>query len=170
MKTKIALLLAFLLGISSTPAFAAECTSSFYCYGNTASSVVRVNPRPPPIPPPNRHIVQQRRQAQLALRNHPTPRIARPAVVTPAPQARTAVPTVAHPIPRANINMPARQPSVRLPPPNHFVGNCTALTQQASALESQAVIASQHNDRQGSVMRFRDAANLRQQAVRLNCR
>ncbi|MEN9425395.1 MAG: hypothetical protein RL122_2778, partial [Pseudomonadota bacterium] len=91
MKTKIALLLALLLGIGSTPAFAAECTSSFYCYGNTASSVVRITARPPPIPPPNRRVVQQRQQAQLALRNRPTPRIARPAV-TPVPQARVTVP------------------------------------------------------------------------------
>ena len=162
MKTKIALLLAFLLGISSTPTFAAECTSSFYCYGNTASSVVRITARPPPIPPPNRHVVQQRQQAQLALRNNRlTPRIAPRPAVTPAPQARVTTP-VARVTPPNNIPRP--------PQANRVVGNCPLLLQQANALESQAVVASKQNDRQGSIMRFRDAANLRQQAARLNCR
>jgi hypothetical protein len=175
MKIMHPLLFTLLMSVGSATAWAAECTTSFYCYGSTASAVVRVNTRPPPIPPPNRRVVQQRQQAQFALRNRPTPRIARPAVATPAPQARVAAPVIARPTPRAAITVPRaqpiQQPAARapLPPPNRPVGNCAALLQQASTLESQAVLASKRNDRQGSVMRFRDAANLRQQAARFNC-
>ncbi len=109
MKIMTPLLFALLMGAGSTiplNAVAAECTSSFYCYGNTGNAVVRVVTRPPPIPPPNPRVVQQRRQAQLALRNNRTitPRIAQPAI-TPTPQRaapQRAVPQVARPTPRAN--------------------------------------------------------------------
>lgn len=163
MKTKIALLLSLLLGISITPATAAECTSSFYCYGNTANSVVRVVTRPPPIPPPNPRVVQQRRQAQLALRNRPTttPRIAaRPA--QPVIQPRAATPAPARPAPRVN-NPPS--PTVRAPAPV-ILGNCQSRNDRAAYLESQAVLASKAGDRNNSVRLFREAANVRQQACR----
>lgn len=141
MKTKLALLLSLLLVISNTPATAAECTSSFYCYGNTANSVVRITPRPPPIPPPNPRVVQQRRQAQLALRNRPTttPRIA--AQPAPAPQMRMTPRPMAVPAP---------------------ANNCQNAANRAAQVESQAVIASKRNDRQASVRLFREAARLRQ--------
>ncbi|UOG93224.1 MAG: hypothetical protein L3K52_05690 [Candidatus Thiothrix sulfatifontis] len=145
MKTKLALLLSLLLGISSTSATAAECTSSFYCYGNTANSVVRVTPRPPPIPPPNRRVVQQRQQAQLALRNRPTTtptRIATPPA--PAPQMRMAPRPMAAPAPAAPVN------------------SCQNAANRAAQIESQAVLASKRNDRQTSVRLFREAARLRQ--------
>lgn len=163
MKTKIALLLSLLLGISITPAAAAECTSSFYCYGNTANSVSRVVTRPPPIPPPNPRVVQQRRQAQLALRNRPTttPRIAaRPA--QPVIQPRAATPAPARPAPRVN-NPPS--PAVRAPAPV-ILGNCQSRNDRATYLESQAVLASKAGDRNNSVRLFREAANVRQQACR----
>ncbi|MDQ5769523.1 hypothetical protein [Thiothrix subterranea] len=147
MKTKLALLLSLLLGISITPAMAAECTSSFYCYGNTANSVVRVTPRPPPIPPPNRRVVQQRQQAQLALRNRPTttpPRIATPPA--PVPQMRIA----------------PRPTAVPAPAPAAPVNSCQNAANRAAQIESQAVLASKRNDRQTSIRLFREAANLRQ--------
>jgi hypothetical protein len=179
MKIMPSVLFALMLGIVSATVLAAECTSSFYCYGNTANSVVRVATRPPPIPPPNQHVVQQRRQAQLALRNSPTPRIriTRP-TVTPAPQQRVA-PPLARPTPRALVQVapPPARPTPRalvrvapVPPPNRMAGNCQNLILQANGLESQAVIASQHNDRQRSVSLFRETANLRSQAARMNCR
>ncbi|WGZ93862.1 MAG: hypothetical protein QJT81_19060 [Candidatus Thiothrix putei] len=146
MKTKLALLLSLLLGISvTTPAMAAECTSSFYCYGNTANSVSKIVTRPPPIPPPNRRVVQQRQQAQLALRNHPTTtpqRIAAPPA--PAPQMRIAPRPMAAPAPAAPAN------------------SCQNAANRAAKIESQAVLASKRNDRQTSVRLFREAANLRQ--------
>ncbi len=151
MNTKIALLLSLFLGISITPAAAAECTSSFYCYGNTANAVVRVVTRPPPIPPPNPRVVQQRRQAQLALRNRPVPPAPQPTVranVQPSPQIARPVP------PRTR---PALQ-AVARPNPNQ----CPQRLGLASQLESQAVIAAKQNNRETSVRLFREAANLRQ--------
>ena len=164
MKPLPPLLFALMMGVNSTAATAAECTSSFYCYGNTANSVVRVATRPPPIPPPNPRVVQQRRQAQLALRNSTpiTPRIARP-ITTPAPQR--AAPT---PAPRANVRV---TPPPAAPQPSRVTGNdCQNLTRQASTLESQAVVASKQNNRQRSIRLFKEVANLRNQATRLNCR
>lgn len=156
MRTRITLLLAFLLGTASTAALAAECTSSFYCYGNTANAVVRVAPRPPPIPPPNPRVVQQRRQAQLALRNtRPAPRAMVRA--TPAPQRVVTAP--ARPAPRANVRPPAAQPS-------RNVASCQSRNDRAGYLESQAVMASKRGDRNASVSLFRDAANTRKQACR----
>lgn len=181
------LLLTLMMGVGSTAAFAAECTSSFYCYGNTANTVVRVATRPPPIPPPNQRVVQQRRQAQIAMRNSTpiTPRIARPAA-TPAPQrATTPAPprvtppqrvVVAAPVPaRAApvVARPAPRATVRVAPPaqpNRVVGNCQTFLSQASALESQAVVASKQNNRQRSVSLFKEAAKLRNKAAGMNCR
>ena len=179
MKPLSPLLFALMMGVNSTAATAAECTSSFYCYGNTANSVVRVATRPPPIPPPNPRVVQQRRQAQLALRNSTpiTPRIARPittpapqrAAPTPAPRANVRVtPPPAAPVPRANVRV---TPPPAAPQPSRVTGNdCQNLTRQASTLESQAVVASKQNNRQRSISLFKAAANLRNQATRLNCR
>ncbi len=188
------LLLTLMMGVGSTAAFAAECTSSFYCYGNTANTVVRVATRPPPIPPPNQRVVQQRRQAQIAMRNSTpiTPRIARPAA-TPAPQrATTPAPprvtppqrvVVAAPVPQRAAPVPARaapvvaRPAPRAPvrvappaQPNRVVGNCQTFFSQASALESQAVVASKQNNRQRSVSLFKEAAKLRNKAAGMNCR
>ena len=155
MKPLSPLLFALMMGVNSTAATAAECTSSFYCYGNTANSVVRVATRPPPIPPPNPRVVQQRRQAQLAMRN------SRP--ITTAPQRVAPTPT-----PRANVRV---TPAPAAPQPSRITGNnCQNLTRQASALESQAVVASKQNDRQRSISLFKAAANFRNQATRLNCR
>ncbi|OQX13484.1 MAG: hypothetical protein BWK73_11920 [Thiothrix lacustris] len=145
MKTKLALLLSLLLGISSTPATAAECTASFYCYGNTANSVSNIVTRPPPIPPPNRRVVQQRQQAQLALRNRPAPQAPQPTMranVQPAPQ-------IARPVPQA-VARPSND------------NQCPQRLGLASQLESQAVIAAKQNNRETSVRLFREAANLRQ--------
>lgn len=162
MKTKLALLLSLLLGISNTPATAAECTSSFYCYGNTANSVSKVATRPPPIPPPNPRVVQQRRQAQIALRNRPAPQqVARP---TPRVNVQPTQP-VTRPAPRANVQ-PAPQAVTRPAPqavarPNN-ANQCQQRLSLAAQLESQAVIAAKQNNRQASVRLFREAANLRQ--------
>lgn len=154
MKTKLALLLSLLLGISNTPATAAECTSSFYCYGNTANSVSKVATRPPPIPPPNPRVVQQRRQAQIALRNRPAPQqVARP---TPRVNVQPTQP-VTRPAPRANVQ-PAPQAVAK---PNN-ANQCQQRLSLAAQLESQAVIAAKQNNRQASVRLFREAANLRQ--------
>lgn len=166
MKAITPVLCAILMGVGMTAAFnasAAECTSSFYCYGNTGNAVVRVAPRPPPIPPPNPRVVQQRRQAQLALRNSaPAPRIARPAA-TPAPQRVT--PQVARPTPRANVRVatPVPRPA---PQPARAAGSCQDQLARAAQLESQAVIASKQGKRQDSVRLFKEAANARQQACR----
>ncbi len=152
MKTKLALLLSLLLGISNTSATAAECTTSFYCYGNTANSVSRVATRPPPIPPPNRHVVQQRQQAQLALRN-------RPATPAPQPTVRANVqpqPPITRPV--APVARAAPQTVARPSNPNQ----CSQRLSLASQLESQAVIAAKQNNRETSVRLFREAANLRQ--------
>lgn len=165
MKTKLALLLSLLLGISNTPATAAECTTSFYCYGNTANSVSRVATRPPPIPPPNRRVVQQRQQAQLALRNvtpvtRPTPRAAaQPAPVVARPTPRTNVqpqPPITRPV--APVARAAPQ-TVAIP---SNLNQCSQRLSLASQLESQAVVASKQNSRETSVRLFREAANLRQ--------
>lgn len=162
MRTRITLLLAFLLGTASTAALAAECTSSFYCYGNTANAVVRVAPRPPPIPPPNPRVVQQRRQAQLALRNtRPTPR----ATVRATPTPQRVVTAPARPAPRANVRPPAAQPT-RTAQPSRNVASCQSRNDRAGYLESQAVMASKRGDRNASVSLFRDAANTRKQACR----
>lgn len=162
MKTLPHVLFALIMSAGSTAAGAAECTSSFYCYGNTANTVVSVATRPPPIPPPNPRVVQQRRQAQLALRSRPpTPTIARPAA-TPTPQR--AVTPITQPTPRANIR--ATPPAQ----PNRTSSNCQTFFNQASALESQAVIASKQNNRQRSVSLFKEAARLRTQATKMNCR
>jgi hypothetical protein len=170
MKTLPHVLFALIMSAGSTAAVAAECTSSFYCYGNTANTVVSVATRPPPIPPPNPRVVQQRRQAQLALRSRPpTPTIARPAA-TPTPQRATtptpqrAVTPITQPTPRANIR--ATPPAQ----PNRTSSNCQTFLNQASALESQAVIASKQNNRQRSVSLFKEAARLRTQATKMNCR
>lgn len=154
MKTAPFALPTFMLVIASAsnPAAAASnCVDSFYCYGDTAKSVVSVATRPPPIPPPNRHRMQQRSQAQLAMRAA----IPRPTVTTPAAQ-----PTVTQPA--RTVTAPAPQ----------VVTNCpySAMMVQASRLESQAVIAATRGDRVMSVNLFREVAKIRQQATHTQCR
>lgn len=153
MKPKITLLLAFLFSFGVPHVSAQECNGSFYCYGNTASSVVRIATRPPPIPPPNPRALQQRRQAQIALRNSPTPRAAprtspRPARVQPT--NRVTTPTV------RTTPRPAAAP----------VLSCTERDQRATYLNSQAVLAAKAGERSRAVQLFQEVAKLRRQ----NCR
>ncbi|EIJ36121.1 hypothetical protein [Thiothrix nivea] len=185
MKLTALMLTAMMAGAGSAAVFAADCTSSFYCYGNTSNSITRVATRPPPIPPPSPRVAQQRRQQQLALRDNAVaaPRtVARPAPqatprttaranitptpaprtnIRPAPQVRANVQPAQTPAPQVRTNVritPAPQPST--------MPSCQVLNGLAANAESQAVSASKRGNRNTSVRLFREAANLRKQACR----
>lgn len=184
MKLTALILSAIITGVGSAAVWAADCVSSFYCYGGTADSVTRVATRPPPIPPPNPRVAQQRRQQQLALRNdastprpannttHTTPRTttranvgatsaqgASPRATQPPQQPRITTRTPPAPPARATVRPIPRQPAAN-------ITNCQKLNDNAAQLESQAVIASKQGDRDNSVRLFREAARLRGQACR----
>lgn len=167
MKLTAIMLSAIITGAGSAAVVAADCTSSFYCYGKTGNAVTRVATRPPPIPPPNPRVAQQRRQQQLAMRTNNN--AAARTTTRPAPQAAP------RPAPRANVRAtPAPQPraNVRVTPPQpaRAIASCQNLNDNASKLESQAVIASKVGDRNNSVRLFREAGVLRKQASTQNCR
>lgn len=90
----------------------------------------------------------------------------------PAPVARTAPPR-ATPTPRANIRNVRPPLPVNRPPAVNQLG-CSdakqALLKRADGTESQAVIASTRGQRQRSVSLFRDAARMRSDAQRMQCR
>lgn len=184
MKLTALILSAIITGVGSAAVWAADCVSSFYCYGGTADAVTRVAARPPPIPPPNPRVAQQRRQQQLALRNDATP--PRPAHNTPrtTPQTTTRAHVAATPAHENNLRPaqppPQVRPTPRTPPapparsavrpiprqPAANITNCQRLNDNAAQLESQAVIASKQGDRDNSVRLFREAAKLRGQTCR----
>jgi hypothetical protein len=146
-----------------------NCSTSFYCYGNSAHTLA-VTPRPAPLPPPNVRSLPQRNSAIMSLR----PRAATPRSITPRrmiPPQPIATPRVAPPRPpaTADVNVRVIPAAPASPPP---INACAAQRQHlfnlAKQRESQAVIASQRGDRQASIRLFREANQLRQQAA--SCR
>lgn len=150
MKPKLTLLLVLLSGVSISTVAAQECTGSFYCYGNTANSVVRVATRPPPIPPPNPRALQQRHQAHIALRNSAT-----------RPAASRANPSTAQ-----LSNRRATSTVTNTPRPDSNLLSCTERDQRADYLNSQAVLAAKAGERSRAVQLFQEVASLRRQHCR----
>lgn len=149
MRTPLALLLGMLAAVAGNAA-AAECHGSFYCYGDTASSVVNVAARPPPIPPPDPRRVALRRQAQLALRNAPPPPPTLAATTNLQPRTVPMSPVPPTTQPFAPIAMPS----------------CQARDDRAAYLESQAVLAAKAGEHTQAVQLFQAAAQVRKQTCR----
>ncbi len=191
MKIKLSLLAAAvsvcLSGVSAS-VIAKECGDSFYCYGDTASSVVATPTRPPPIPPPNTYLrrLQQRNQEHVAMRNHTTiapvlPRTTATPITHSTPPRATAViaRTMNRAPARADNNdgisvlvIPARPhpaPINRMPPviPKAVppVAVCRpahiAATNRAESLERLGAIAAKREDRTMSVRFFGEARQIR---------
>ncbi len=229
MKTLSLVILTLTTGTMAASTIAADnCTTSFYCYGNSAAATVSTATRPPPIPPPNPNYTRQRNQAQFAARNNQRATAARnvatlttsPPAAQPQPRANTPTPATrpqtrpspaptvqpqvrnipaiaARPQIRANPAPVARQPVSTAPaarppqtnpafranarpalpvvnrPPANDRSGCNAakqtLLKRAADIESQAVIASTHGDRQRSVSLFRDAGRMRNDARNIHC-
>lgn len=131
-----ALGMALALFSGPVPLQAADCGNSFYCYGNTARTVVRVATRPPPIPPPNRQRMQYRNRVQLAARTTPP------------------VPRSVRPVTRSS---PARVPVVRA------ASRCEVWQSRVATLESQAVMAAKKGQHGQAKNLFQQAAQLRRQ-------
>lgn len=152
------------------PAIATDnCSTSFYCYGNSARTVTTIRPNPAPLPPPNRRNLNQRHRTVMALRPTPPNRtVARPPATLPHP----ATPTRRLPPPTHN-NRPA-EVNVSIIPgnSNRTANRCEPQRQrwlqQATQRENQAVTASRQGDRNTATRLFREAHQLRQQAA--NCR
>lgn len=164
------------LGLSAEAPAAENCATSFYCYGDSSKHVSITPTRPAPLPPPNTNYIRQRHLAQHAARNpstrtHPAARAATLRQTTPAhrvaaPQVtvRAVPPTRSHTQPRTVTGNHTRSHN------SHCQMTRQRMLERASELESLAVTNARRGQRQRSVILFRDAAKMRSNAQRMNCR
>lgn len=158
------------LATFTLPAVAIDnCSTSFYCYGNSARTVATIRPNPTPLPPPNRRNLDQPHHTVTALRPTPPDRMR---VRSPLTPTHPTTPTRWLP-PSTHNNRPA-EVNVSIIPgnSNRTINRCEPQRQrwlqQAMQRENQAVIASRQGNRDTAVRLFREAFQLRQRAA--NCR
>jgi len=169
MKPQLLLLFTSLAGIYN-PLYAStdNCSTSFYCYGNSTHTLA-VTPRPAPLPPPNVRSLPQRNNVIMGLRPRVTPQPVTPRRMMPPQPVATPRVAPSRPPSTADVNVRVIPAAPASPPP---INACAAQRQHlfnlAKQRESQAVIASQRGDRQASMRLFREANQLRQQAA--SCR